>query len=177
MERIYFDKCQESNTGALNPKPCAHHETSHHVGSWRTLARAALCDDALIDFTHFKLGVITLDIVWKGCAGKNEVDATKDTIKLAIQTGRLVSVLAAHLRTLQSAGSGEDGDLSHDSGYIDDAGWTLQFLGGFDVVHDLLSIKRTWALRASIVRLNLTNFPCSISLAFRQLYTTPLPKT
>ena len=81
--------------------------------------------------------------MWKECAGKNKVDAAKDTIKVAIQTGKLVSVLAAHLRTLQSAGSGKDGDLSYNSGYIKNAGWTLQFLGGSDAVYDLLSIKCT----------------------------------
>lgn len=114
------------------------HEMLHHVvlGVIVVLV-AALLDGVHVDLGDGSLSVVTLAVPGERSPVKHEVDGGEAHIKVVVESGEGLVKLAADDAALEGVGGGEDGDLGHLLGDIDNAGLALEVGALLEVVAHL----------------------------------------
>jgi hypothetical protein len=99
-----------------------------------SLTVPALANDIRVELDHGLTCVVTRTVVGKRGPRKHEVDGRETHIEIVVQLGEPRIEGIADLLTLEGAGRGVDGKLSHDLGHIEGALLALEDLVALDEV-------------------------------------------
>lgn len=111
------------------------HEMLHHVVLGVVVVlNAALLDGVHVDLGDGSLGVVTLAVPGERGPVKHEVDGGEAHVEVVVESGEGLVKLAADNAALEGVGGGENGDLGHLLGDINDARLALEAGGPLEVV-------------------------------------------
>lgn len=114
------------------------HQMPHHVLGAGLAASATLLDGVHVDLGDGALGVVAAVVPGERGPVKHEVDGGETHVEIVVEVGELLVKLVANFLALKRVRGGENGDLGHLGGNVDDAGLALEVGGPLEVAGNLI---------------------------------------